>query len=67
MPDKQTNLNRVLKKAGYVTSDMEPSPGGDHHDDMVAIRRIRAAMISLSGYPRSRRQKRNAGSGRVGK
>ena len=60
MSNKQTNLNRVLKKAEYVTSDMEPSPGGDHDDDIITIRRIRAVTISPGGYPRSRRQKRNA-------
>ncbi|NTJ66285.1 hypothetical protein G6M50_09630 [Agrobacterium rhizogenes] len=50
----------MLKKAEYVTSDMESSPGSDHDDDIITIRRIRAATISPGGYPRSRQQKRNA-------
>ncbi|KAA0682505.1 hypothetical protein DTW90_36800 [Neorhizobium sp. P12A] len=60
MPNKQTNLRRVLQQADYATSDMEPSHGGDHHEDTMIIRRIRAATISSADYPRTRRQKRNA-------
>ncbi|KAA0700809.1 hypothetical protein DTW90_04040 [Neorhizobium sp. P12A] len=63
MPNKQTNLRRVLQHADYATSDMEPSHGNEHHEDMMIIRRIRAATISPADYPRTRRQKRNADPG----
>jgi hypothetical protein len=57
MPNKQTNLNRALKKAEYVTSDMEQSPGGDHHDDMITIRSLTRPLdpdpISLKFCPPS--------------
>jgi hypothetical protein len=50
----------VLRRADYATSDLMASESGEHREDVVMIRRIKEATISLPGYPASRRRKLNA-------
>ena len=58
--NEQSNPRRLLKQADYATTDMEPSHGSDHHEDVMIIRKIRAATMLPPGYPRSRLRKLNA-------
>ncbi len=58
--NEQSSLRRVFEQADYATLEMEPSHSGDHHEDVMTIRKIRAATMLPPGYPRSRLRKLNA-------
>jgi|UPI0006474468 hypothetical protein len=57
---KRSTLQRVLKRANYVTADMETVEGDDSHDESIVIRRIHAGTIPAKNYPGSKRRRRNA-------
>lgn len=57
---KRTTLQRVLKRANYVTADMETVEGDASHDESILIRRIHAGTIPAKNYPASKRRRRNA-------
>jgi hypothetical protein len=58
--DENWRLRSILKRADYATTDLAASENGDHHEEVMVIRRIRAATIPAPAYPSSRRRKLHA-------
>ncbi|MBB2819294.1 UNVERIFIED_ORG: hypothetical protein GGD51_000544 [Rhizobium esperanzae] len=58
--DENWRLRYILKRADYATTDLAASENGDHHEEVMVIRRIKAATIPTPAYPSSRRRKLHA-------
>ncbi|WP_247241825.1 MULTISPECIES: hypothetical protein [Rhizobium] len=58
--DENWRLRSILKRADYATIDLVASEHGDHHEEVMVIRRIKAATIPAPAYPSSRRRKLHA-------
>lgn len=58
--DENWRLRSILKRADYATADLVASEHGDQHEEVMVIRRIKAATITAHAYPSSRRRKLHA-------
>lgn len=55
--DEHWRLRSILKRADYATPDLVASEHGNHHEEVMVIRRIKAATIPAPAHPPSRRRK----------
>ncbi|WHO75899.1 hypothetical protein [Rhizobium sp. BT03] len=49
--DENWRLLSILKRADYATTDLVASENGDRREEVMVVRRIRAATIRVPAYP----------------